>query len=792
MSDRRYTLAAMLAVAMWTGGEALGGATFFAGRYEDGQFVAAPSVSGPCYTVRYSTITAAVGDGGAETTIRETVLGPREGVTRTLCLIPLPAGVEPASVHVAAGAPEAEPNALPAKVLGVNEARRLHEAVAKATGMVTVVSLSGRPAAIVEDFPLASKTEITVTYRQKPRRDAGVCFYDCPMPSTAWARGPVARLGLTATVTSGKALRSMFSPSHNARIERDGLHKAVVRVKADQWAGRDDFRLCYVAADGDLGLRLLAHRPDANDNGYFLLMGNPTGSVEQRPALPKDVLFVLDTSGSMRGEKVEQARAAVEYCLDHLHAGDRFNIITFGTEVASFRPKAVDRAPAHVAAARAFVDAAVARGRTNISGALARGLAGEADDGRLRIMIFLTDGTPTAGEIVPEKIVAAACEQNAAGTRVFVMGVGHDVNAHLLDQLAERTDGSSEYVGPDEEIDVKIAALYDRLSHPVLDDVKLAFGTLRPTAVFPAKLPALFLGTEIMVAGRYRTGGKHTMTVSGSLAGKPVQYTCTAVLPDRTSGEANEFVAPLWAARKIGFLLREIRLHGENKELIEEIVRLSTKFGIVTEYTEFLASGAPAGAITGKAAYAEAVDRLRAARGQQTGQWAVNQAMNELDLQNRVVATGEANLYRDRRGRVVANDNIRQVGRMTFYNRDGQWVTAEAGGDRKARRVKLFSKEYFALLRDNKDFARAQRLGWNVEMNIGDERIVVEKDGKVRDEKLRNRAKQNPQPRQQQIDQRNLQLNQFRQQQIDPRLREELQKIQDERDRRGRPNAQQK
>jgi Ca-activated chloride channel family protein len=339
-------------------------------------------------------------------------------------------------------------------------------------------------------------------------------------------------------------------------------------------------------------------------------------------------------------------------------------------------------------------------------------------------MIFLTDGTPTAGERVPEKILEALPKLNTSGTRVFVLGVGHDVNAHLLDRLAELTDGSSEYVDPKEEIDVKVAALYNRLSHPVLTDVKLAFGDLPTYAIYPQKIPALFKGSEVMIAGRYRGGGKHTVALSGTLHGEPRRYACTVELPE-TGKRGPGFVASLWAARKIGYLLQEIRLHGESPELVEEVIRLSRQFGIVTEYTVFLAMAEAD--MSDEEVAAEALERMRKANEQQAGQWAVNQAMNDRALQNRVVAGAAANVYRDRRGRVQAAEGVRLVGRRAFYLRDGRWVDAEDAGDRKVRKVKLFSKEYFELLRSNREFAAAQAIGENVTMNVGEERIAVEK-----------------------------------------------------------------
>lgn len=216
-----------------------------------------------------------------------------------------------------------------------------------------------------------------------------------------------------------------------------------------------------------------------------------------------------------------------------------------------------------------------------------------------------------------------------------------------------------------------------------------------------------------------------------------MRYTCEADLPRKAGGDANEFLAPLWAARKIGYLLQEIRLHGENEELIAEVVRLSKKFGIVTEYTEFLAMAETD--VSSELAVNETRRLMERANTLQAGQWAVNQARNDKSLQNRTVATQDANGYIDRRGNLVFNGNIRQLGRQAFYYREGQWVDAEGPGDRKTRVVKLFSEEYMELLRNNPQFARAPRFGWAVSINVDDERIVVEKDGKQKSEQLQNR-----------------------------------------------------
>jgi Ca-activated chloride channel homolog len=699
------------------------------GNLNDGAFVPDKDAKGP-FATTFAAVTADVSGSTAAVSVRETVLGP-ESATAVAWIMPLPPGVDGTKGKLTVADAPAE-----VKVLSPETAQKLYESIAKETGSPAILSYSGR-AAVVATFKLKDKTEIAFSYSTPIRQMQGVSVLDAPMPNTAFTRGPVERVSLTGSIKADKPIRAAFSPTHGAVIDRKALTEAAVTFKADSYAGGDDFRLAFVADNDDLGLRLLTYRDASDPDGYFMLLGNPTGSASQKP-VEKDMLLVLDTSGSMRGEKIEQARAAIDYCLTHLNPGDRFNIVTFGTEVSTFRSDLRPNAPAEIAAAREYIDNVIANGRTNISGALAKAFAGASDPRRPRIMMFLTDGTPTAGELKMENILAAAAAANTSHTRVFVVGVGNDVNTHLLDKLAEDTEGTSEYIAPNEEIDVKVATLYDRLSNPVLTQAVVDMGELKSFSVYPRKLPALFKGSEIMIVGQYHSGGPHTVSITGMLNGTKMTYTATANFPEKPADTEAAFIAPLWATRKIGFLLSEIRLHSDkpesNKELVEEVVRLSKKYGIVTEYTDFIAA---APGMTAGELVAAAKDRMAGAGAQQAGQWAVNQSKNERELQNRAFTNASNNAYVDRSGKVVSNDMIRQAGNRTYYLRDGQWADSEEAGQRKSRTVKYMSEEYLKLIRENKDFAKAQELGWAMSVNVGEERIVVERDGKTSDEQLK-------------------------------------------------------
>ncbi len=731
----------LMAVGIWP---AVGtaGPVFFPGRLDGNAFTPAKNAAAACYSIRSSTIKAEITNGLATVRLLEEVTGPAESL-ETVCIIPLPADVSAGTAAVVRIGPDGKESPVEGvQFLPAAEARRLYESVSAAIGRPQLLALGGRPALVAPSFALKDEVSLAVTFRLAAEGRDGLQSISLPTPVTHCARGGVGRLTAEVTLSEKNPLRTIFSPSHDVKVTRDGLTRAVVRSKCEDWSGNEDLRLFWVADTDELGLRVLASRPDKGEDGFFMLFGNPTGSATAEKAAPREILFILDTSGSMRGEKIEQARAAMEYCLERLNPDDRFNIITFGTKVTPFQASPVAASAERVTAARAFMEEAVAEGGTNISGALAAALVGEATPGRPRLAIFLTDGAPTAGEMIPNKIIEAVKTQNRSGTQVFVFGVGDDVNAHLLDKLAEETEGSSEYVRRGEAIDDKVAVLYDRLANPFLTCVALDCGDLQTTAVYPKKLPTLFRGSEVMLLGRYRNGGKHTFTVSGLRVGQAFSYTCTAELPGEAEDAAGrEFLPPLWAARTIGFLLQEIRLHGRNDELIAEVVRLSRRYGIATEYTGFIATaGREIEEMDDKELAGEVKKRMEAANDIQSGSWAVNQAFNDRQMQTKLNASPSANTYVGRRGEVVKADTIRHIGGQAFYLREGQWVAAAEAGSRKVRAVALNSPEYLDLVRTSREFAQAQQLGWSVAMNVGEERIVVEKDGQQQDEELKKLA----------------------------------------------------
>jgi Ca-activated chloride channel family protein len=302
------------------------------------------------------------------------------------------------------------------------------------------------------------------------------------------------------------------------------------------------------------------------------------------------VVLVLDTSGSMRGPKMEQARKALKYCLDNLSDNDRFALINFATVVNRYRDGLVPAGREQIAQGMKWIDALDATGGTAISTALesALELRPKRDEGRTFTIVFFTDGQPTIGETNVDKILRNTFARNTANTRIFTFGVGDDVNASMLDQLAEGTRAVSTYVRPQEDIEAKVSGLYSKITHPVLANLRLtASGGVSLAEVYPPELPDLFHGQQLVVLGRYSGQGHAALKLTGTVAKEAKEFVYELTFPDRTSDE-RAFVEEIWARRKVGYLLDQIRAHGEKKELVEEVTALAKRYGITTPYTSYL------------------------------------------------------------------------------------------------------------------------------------------------------------------------------------------------------------
>ena len=444
----------------------------------------------------------------------------------------------------------------------------------------------------------------------------------------------------------------------------------------------------------------------------------PQPDVSSKP-ISKDLILVLDRSGSMEGEKFEQAREALRYILCHLNEGDRFYLQSFSSDI---QPYARELRPASEAdQALRWVDRMSAVGATDINRALLEAAA-VADRERPTYLIFLTDGLPTEGEIEPERILDNFARSAPDNLRLFPFGVGYDVDTFLLDTLSQENHGLSTYVQPGQSLDEELSAFYARISTPVLTNLELDLGRLNAYDIYPNPLPDLFSGSQVVVTGRYREGGVFNVKLSGYVNGQRQEF----VYPeqrflDEIRYDTKPFVElpRLWATRKIGALLQEIRLQGNNQELIDQVVRISIRYGIVTPYTSYLVTEPMPLGVENQRDLAEEVYAEMEAMptAPSYGQAAVEKAADEGAMSQADVApsvsSGEAN------GETA--DQVRTVGAKTFVRSGSMWLdTAYDPQTMETQKVSFLSEEYFALAASRQEAGAALALG---------ERVIVVIDG---------------------------------------------------------------
>jgi Ca-activated chloride channel family protein len=592
------------------------------------------------------------------------------------------------------------------EVLTKEEARRIYEDIVRTMRDPALLEYVDRGAVRASVFPIepGETRRIELEYTQVLLAEAGLIRYSYPLNTEKFSTQPLEEVSISVEVDSNAPVRAVYSPSHSIDINRQDDYHFTVGYEKNDVLPNQDFELFYTVASEDIGLNLMTYRDPASDDGdgYFLLLVAPSVEVDPEEVVAKDVMLVLDQSGSMEGEKFRQAQEALRYVLDHLNPDDRFNIISFSTGTRAYddRLRPADEADE----ARAWVDRLSAQGSTDINRALLEALA-QADDERPTILIFLTDGLPTAGEQDRDDILENVRQAAGSNIRLFTFGVGYDVDTFLLDTLAQENHGASSYVIPGEAIDEAISAFYEKVSSPVLANLELDFDDIRVYDMHPDPLPDLFAGGQVVLVGRYRSPGNGSITLSGVLNGEKVTFEYPEQYFRRRGGP--DFLPRLWATRKIGTLLTQIRLQGPEEELIEQLVRLSIRYGIVTEYTSYLVTEPDMlGAEAQATIVADAFEGLMGAPSIFSGQGAVERSAAEQELHSSDVAEAPSG---------EAADIVQVIGSRAFRLVDGIWIDTGYDPDTMATiKVAFLSDDYFALADARPDLAAAFALGANV------------------------------------------------------------------------------
>lgn len=537
--------------------------------------------------VKYQHVSVEIQDGTAVTKVEQTFVNSASRQLEATYVFPLPKGAALQDFYLWINGKKTK-----GEVLEKKKAAEIYEGIVRRLqdpGLLEYVD-SDVFRARVFPVPANGEQKIELTFSQVLDFQSGIYRYHYPLGAAS--RGAPALkvrqdFSFAAKLQSKVPIRSVYSPTHTLGVSRKNENEAVAGMEAG--SGFDiskDLDLYYTTSDKAIGLNVLSYRASNEEPGYFLALVAPRTEIPKDEIIAKRVTFVVDTSGSMMGDRMKLAKDSLKYCVQRLNPKDEFNVVRFSTDVEALFEKPQGANGDMVKKALSFVDSFEAIGGTAIDEALLRGLKdAEGKGDRPHMVIFITDGHPTVGD-TEEDAIASHAKKGNKGSRVFTFGVGDDLNARLLDRVADDGQGTSDFVRDGKEFEIKISAFMDKVANPVLSNVALDLGEFAAFDVYPKKLPDLFKGQQLVVMGRYRKPGEAKVQLSGSFNGGKKSFEYGAAM----SGEnkAHDFIPRLWAIRKVGYLLEEIRLRGERAELREEVTMLGKKFGIVTPYTSYL------------------------------------------------------------------------------------------------------------------------------------------------------------------------------------------------------------
>ena len=624
------------------------------------------------------------------------------------------------------------------KLMKADEARRIYNDIVRQKQDPALLEYAGFGLYKTSAFPLqpGKPCQVVVTYKDVCRKDGDLVEVWYPLNTEKFSAKALEEVSVKVDIKAGADITAVYSPTHELKVRREDPRHVIASYEARNSLPVSDFQVFYKAHDEAVGATLIT-QSDPEKDGYFLLLVSPNPRSGSQKITPKDVVIALDHSGSMAGEKLEQAKAAVAYLLKNLNPVDRFNVVAYSDSVEGFFKTLQTAGPEAIAEANQRLDVLDPAGGTNIHDALSEvigmlngGSEPAAAAAPPQYVVFLTDGQPTIGKTKEADILAAVKKANAGGARLFVFGVGYDVNVRLLDRLVVEHGGRSDYVKPKERIEAKIASLSRKIKNPVMTDLSVSVTDLRLRDTFPRPVGDLFDGDQVLLTGRYdrldasklpsREAGVHqgTLMVEGLYEGQRRSFEYPVTVRSGGRDARFTFVEKLWAVRRVGWLLDQIQLSGQKQELIDELVRLSTTYGIMTPYTSFLADDtgrlARGGELRHKAG--EALKRLDAVTGADGQIGAKNrQVLREAQQVPAPSGPGQGGgMYgwRSRQeyeggaaSRPVAN--VRTVGNQALYRQGHLWVAPELAGldlvkdADKIQEIRRFSPAYFKLAEAN-------------------------------------------------------------------------------------------
>ncbi len=650
-------------------------------------------------TVIYHHVTVTVNDGVVITHVDQEFRNETDTSIEGRYVFPLPEGAVVSDFSMWADGKKLE-----GKILDADEARTIYEDYVRRALDPALLEYIGRNTIAARIFPIPAggTRRIEITYTEVLSAESGVYRYRYPLDTERFSAAPLADVKIDVSLETSSRLQAVYSPTHKITVTKTGPGAAAVHYEESDILPMKDFILYYSVLPDEMGMTLLTYKSE-NDNGFFLLIVSP--EVEQETtAVPKDLLFVLDTSGSMSGDKIVQAKSALEFILQNLNPDDRFAVVAFSDYPRAQSNSLLSVTPENIATATGWIRKLQADGGTNIDAALTTALGLFQRNDRPHYLVFLTDGEPTVGNMEPIDILTDAKKANVVGARIFTFGVGYDVNTFLLDRLSQENHGTTVYVTPDDNLERAISLFYRKIASPVLTSPTIEINGVKIYDAYPTPLSDIFRGSQLLYVGRYENGGKGKITLSGNVGGKTVSFSAVRSFPD--VGLTADFLPRLWAGRKIAYLIDQIRLYGEKKELIDTVIELSKRYGIITPYTSFLIEEESLSA-----------DQM----AQKLGQTA---AAAPTSGKQAVVGASSIRTLAEEEAAPPEGESVRTIEDRTFFLKDEVWTESTYNGEETIK-IKAYSRAYFDLITLKPELTAFLSLGDQLILKVGEVYIEI-------------------------------------------------------------------
>ncbi len=390
-------------------------------------------------------------------------------------------------------------------------------------------------------------------------------------------------IGIEVALDAGLPIDKLDCPTHEIVSERPGLNRATVRLKDKDTIPNKDFILRYDVAGRRISDAVLTH--NASRGGFFTLILQPPERAAAAEITPKELVFVLDTSGSMSGFPIEKAKETMRLALNGLNPQDTFNLITFSGDTQILFQEPQPATQENLQRARDFLASRYGRGGTEMMKAIRAALDPSDSQSHIRVVCFMTDGyVGNDMEIISEV-------QKHPNARVFSFGIGSSVNRFLLDAMAKYGRGEVEYVGLNDDGSAAAKRFHERVRSPLLTDITIDWGNLPVAEVYPARIPDLFSAKPLILSGRFTRPASATIRLRGKAAGRDFTRDIRVDLP--SSEPRHDVLATLWARRKVSDLMSRdfggIQNGTASREVREGIITLGLEFRLMTQFTSFVA-----------------------------------------------------------------------------------------------------------------------------------------------------------------------------------------------------------